>query len=39
MELVCEKEVVALDTVAAGRKGVVYNKNRTLVANEQGARE
>jgi hypothetical protein len=40
-ELVWEKvvEVDDLDAVAAGRKGVVYNKNRPLIANEQGAKE
>lgn len=41
MELVWEKvvEVDDLDAVAAGRKGVVYNKNRPLIANQQGATE
>ncbi len=28
-----------MDAVAAGRKGMVYNKNRPLIANGQAANE
>ena len=38
-ELIWDKvvEVDDMDAVAAGRKGVVYNKNRPLIANGQAA--
>lgn len=41
MELVWDKvvEVNDMDAVADGRKGVVYNKNRPLIVNDQGATE
>lgn len=41
VELVWDKvvEVDDMDAVADGRKGVVYNKNRPLIANNQGAKE
>lgn len=40
-ELVWDKvvEVDDLDAVADGRKGVVYNKNRPLIVNDEGAME
>lgn len=41
VELIWDKvvEVDDMDAVAAGRKGVVYNKNRPLIANDEGATE
>jgi len=41
VELVWDKvvEVDDLDAVADGRKGVVYNKNRPLIVNDEGAME
>lgn len=40
-ELIWDKvvEVEDMDAVAAGRKGVVYNKNRPLIVSDQGAAE
>ncbi|HSW13230.1 MAG TPA: DUF3800 domain-containing protein [Solimonas sp.] len=40
-ELIWDKvvEVDDMDAVADGRKGVVYNKNRPLIVNDQGAME
>lgn len=40
-ELIWDKvvEVDDMDAVAAGRKGVVYKKDRPLIANDQGATE
>lgn len=40
-ELIWDKvvEVDDMDAVATGRKGVVYKKDRPLIANEQGAME
>lgn len=41
VELIWDKvvEVDDMDAVAAGRKGVVYKKDRPLIANDQGATE
>lgn len=41
VELIWDKvvEVDDMDAVAAGRKGVVYNKNRPLIANGQAAND
>jgi len=41
VELIWDKivEVDDMDAIADGRKGVVYNKNRPLVGNNQGATE